>query len=209
MRRDDSGVGAILVLIAMGALLAGIAVALIFAEVMVERSRLDSAADLAALAAAARAADPVAACQAAADGAALNDASVDSCVVVGRDVTIRVSRPAPPGLTRLATSLGLPAPRIHSISRAGPPRSSQQRGYDQVQESTSAFLVQRFVAVTAFGRLDARRTPGQAFARGHGVPCCRQPDRRSTVAALGKASASRGTVVNDDRASPGVGMILG
>jgi secretion/DNA translocation related TadE-like protein len=209
MRRDDSGVGAILVLIAMGALLAGIAVALIFAEVMVERSRLDSAADLAALAGAARAADPVAACQAAAEGAALNDASVDSCVVVGREVTIRVSRQAPPGLTRLATSLGLPAPRIHSISRAGPPRSSQQRGYDQVQESMSTILVQRFVAVAALGRLDAGRTARQTLARGQGVPRRRQPDRRSAVAALGEASATRGTVVYDDRASPGVGMILG
>ncbi len=62
MRRNDSGAGVVLVLIAVVVLMAAVSIVALFVQVWTVRSELDAAADLSALRAAAETNDPAAAC---------------------------------------------------------------------------------------------------------------------------------------------------
>lgn len=91
-QRDDDGAATVLVVAMAGLLMfvmAGLAAA---GGLVTAQRRAQSAADLAALGGAAR---PTDACAEADRVAAANAADLDSCEVVGRDVTVVVSVPGP------------------------------------------------------------------------------------------------------------------
>ena len=209
MRRNDSGAGVVLVLIAVVVLMAALSIVALFVQVWTVRSELDAAADLSALRAAAETNDPAAACYAATEVAAANAVSVDRCEVFGAVATVVVSQPAPPALARLAAALGFPPLRLHSISRAGPPGSAGQVADHQIQQRQSVGLSQRFIAVAALRRLDARWAARQTFTSSEHISGCCEPNRGGLVTAFGKTRASGGTVVNNDRGPPRIRMDFG
>lgn len=120
---NDTGAGAVLVITVIGVLTCVAVGALAIGQFALDRSRAATAADLGALAAAekALAGDQ---CGAAERVVGRNSASVERCAVEGLDVIIEVSVEAGPFLARVAEFAGRDSPRVHAVSRAGPPTNA-------------------------------------------------------------------------------------
>lgn len=81
-------------------------------------------------------------------------------------------------------------------------------GQECVQETDRAAFVQGFVAIAAFGGLDAGRAAAFAFAGRDGFAGGRQPVRRAGVAAFGETGAAFVAVVHEHREQARIGVQL-
>lgn len=141
-RKQSDGFISIVVVALLCFVLALVVAVLLGAELLQGRSRLDAAADLAALSAAGSSEG----CFAAAEAAAGNGARLDLCERQGGTFFVVVSMAPPAPLRALLRNLGVPEPRLHSSARAG---GSGQAVDHPVKQQFGAPLVERRVAIAA------------------------------------------------------------
>src|SRR3954447_20604689 len=204
MRTDDGRVaGTVLVL---GVCAAGLVLAVlagVLAVAVVANRRAEAAADLAALAAVTEPGLPPD-CARAAAVATANGARTSACFGGGDGsvvVDVEIVTGPVPGWAALVARGG---------ARAGLPLSGARSAGEQgVHERRGARLVERIVAVAAFGRLDARGAAGVAGAVAQNAPRGPEPRRGGPVPALGESRAARVPIVHEHRRHPGVGVQRG
>lgn len=118
MTRDERGAALVLALALMPVVLLAAFVAVAVGQQAIVRQQMAAAADVAALGAAQATGDP---CLAAEQLTTANGAVLVMCAIDDGDVVVRVSRPAPAMVVRLFGVVGMQAPEVVGVARAGPP----------------------------------------------------------------------------------------
>ncbi|QDL75601.1 hypothetical protein DNK48_24880 [Streptomyces malaysiensis subsp. malaysiensis] len=206
-RADDRGSATVWVALAATALCAVFAVVLAAGQAMVARHRAGGAADLAALAAADHGLEGVrTACGLARRVASAQGARVVRCALSGEiaDLTAEV-RTGPFTLRARARAgpAGTPVSGPPSAPGGGERSLGGRRllggaGEQGRQQTDGGLLVERVVAVAAFGRLDTGRTSRLALADGDRLAGGRQPAGGRVEGTFGEARAPGVPVVHED-----------